>query len=166
MKTIQNYLSSFIVLMLLLSCNNEENVDGQREASRRVMLKTMESFGDAEIGIREGNKLQIVVSKKQILDYAKEALKDTRLNLTPYDYKIIEQDGQNYIRVFSNNNYVSTAELLEGENGILRIGKTVCTSTQRATGGGCVPNGVYCTPCIPPNAPGLSGDCTRTTTGS
>ena len=45
-------------------------------------------------------------------------------------------------------------------------GKTVCTSIACASGGGCVPNGDYCTKCVPSGVQegsGLTGDCTRST---
>ncbi|RZK04295.1 MAG: hypothetical protein EOO46_16910 [Flavobacterium sp.] len=160
-------LFAIIFIVGLLSSCDEEPSSGKQDQRIGLKLQKMSSFTDAEIGILENKQLKILVSKNQILSYAKEALRDTKLNLTPIDYKIIEDNNKNYIRVFSKNNYVSTAELIINENGVLKVGKTVCTSTACASGGGCIPNGSYCTACTPPNSPGLpgSGDCTRTTTG-
>lgn len=158
-------LSVFTLLLVaFIACNKDE---GENSNSGNVELKKMESFEDAEIGILEGKKMNIMVSKKQLLDYAEETLKDTKLNLRPYDYKIIEENNTKYLRIYSNNNYVSTVELLVSEGGVLKTAKTVCTSTSCASGGGCLPNGDYCSPCSPPNAPGLpgSGDCIRTSSG-
>ncbi len=153
--------------MGFISSCNDDNSNELEKQLKAAKLEKMSSFQNAEIGIIEDGNLEILVSKNQILTFAKEALKDTKLNLKPIDYKVIEVDNIKYIKIFSNDNYVSTAELLINENGVLKVGKTVCTSTACASGGGCIPNGSYCTSCTPPNAPGLpgSGNCTRTTTG-
>jgi len=160
-KKIAFVLGVFTLLLVsFISCNKEDG-----ENANNVELKKMEAFVGAEIGIVKGEKMDVMVSKKQILELAEVTLKDTKLNLKPYDYKIIEENKTKYLRVYSNDNYVSTVELIVTDEGVLKTAQTVCTSTACASGGGCIPNGSYCTPCVDPRTQGQAGDCVRTTTG-
>jgi hypothetical protein len=159
-------VSQLLVFFMLLSfafvaCDDENH----KSVVDKVELKKMVSFEDAEVGVLQDETPVILVSKKQILMFAEETLKDTKLNLKPFDYKIIDENNKKYLRIYSNDNYVSTIELVVTDSNVLRTGKTVCTSTACASSGGCIPDGSYCTPCIDPRTQGQPGDCVRTTSG-
>ncbi|WP_290859304.1 hypothetical protein [Flavobacterium sp.] len=149
--------------LAFIACNNEDNYENKDSELKKGKYEKMDSFFGAKIGVLKNKEVQVVVTKDDILKFAKEALKDTKLDLKPFDYKIIEEKGVKYLRIYSQNNYVSTVELLEDKNNSLKVANTVCTSTACASGGGCIPNGSYCTACEYSN--GLPGDCTRTTSG-
>ena len=157
MKT-KKVLLLLVFFMLLnfvfVACKSSEN---------KVELKKMESFANAEVGVLQGETPIILVSKNQILMFAEEAIKDTNLNLKPFHYKIIDENSKKYLSVYSNDNYVSTIELVVTDSNILRTGKTVCTSTVCASSGGCIPDGSYCKPCVDHRIQGQTGDCVRTT---
>ena len=73
-----------------------------------------------------------------------------------------------HLRFYYKDNYVLTIDLLElnSVDGRVGTGKTVYTSQACATWGGCVPNGNYCTPCVPPTVQtgsGLTGDYSPST---
>lgn len=157
------------VTFLLPSCNSENensaNENSANENSKQIStkLEKMDSFFGSKIAVSKGTDLEVVVEKVDVLFYAEEALKDTGFNLKPKDFKIIDQNNKKYLRIYSNDDYVSTVELIL-ENGSYKIAKTVCTSKVCASGGGCIPNGDYCTACE--YAKGTpSTDCTRTRTG-
>lgn len=165
MKNIIKMFVAIILFMTLPGCSGDSTQDNSAADFNNIKLEKMTAFQNAEIGILKSDEVKILASKSDILSLAKEDLKDTGLNLEPYDYKIENINDVKYIRVYSNDNYVSTAELILNENGVYKVGKTVCTSKACASGGGCIPSGNYCTGCTPPSAPGVSGDCVRTTTG-
>ena len=165
MKTMKILLGIGMVvfsILVFIACNKEDSNENENSVSQKSKLEKMDSFFGAKIAEINDKEVKVTVSKNDILQFANEALNDTHLNLKPYDYKIVEENGLKYLRILSDRNYVSTVELIENDS-TLRIGKTVCTSTACASGGGCIPNGIYCTSCVRSN--GLPGDCTRTTTG-
>lgn len=64
------------------------------------------------------------------------------------------------MRYFSENDIVSTIALIKDENDQYITGRTICKSVWSASGGGCIPDGEYCTKC---ERDGVLGDCERTT---
>lgn len=162
-KNILIALCLVFTVLFIYSCINDNGNSTQNNSKQSANVEKMDAFFGAKIAVNNSKDLKVVVSKQDILKYAEVALKDTKLNLIPQDYQIISENGKKYLRILSNDNYVSTVELtLEGNN--YKVANTVCTSTVCASGGGCIPDGNYCTPCKFSN--GLpSSDCTRTTTG-
>lgn len=148
---------SLLTLFLIISCENESN--------EIVLNSNKETFFNTEIGkITNTNgkgTYNITESKEKLFKNFKIALKETGLNLEPIDFYVFEDNNKNYLRVLSKKDYVTTVELIPSNN-TFRTGTTSCTSIACASGGGCVPNGDYCTQCTPSD-PGLAGDCTRTT---
>jgi hypothetical protein len=168
MKTKKILLGIGVIVFCVLAfiaCNQEDSKENGDNVTKNSKIEKMDSFFEAKIADVKGKEVKVTVSKNDILQFAKEALEENQLNLKPFDYKIIEENGIRYLRILSDRKYVSTIELIESNN-TLRTGKTVCTSTACASGGGCIPNGSYCTPCQPASyPPTISGDCSRTTTG-
>ncbi len=88
-------------VVLFVACNKEEN---GIDTTKKVALKKMKSFQNAEIGLMNGKNVTIIIAKTQILEFASQALKDTKLNLIPYDYKVFEENNIKYLRIYSKNN--------------------------------------------------------------
>ncbi|QTE21676.1 hypothetical protein [Polaribacter cellanae] len=157
-KTIYLLLFSFI----LVACQTEDNKGNDSLAKFEINKLT-----NSKIAFEDEGKLILNVSDHKILETFKAFNKTMELQLDPERFEIIKVEDKNYLRFFSKNNQVSTIALEKGSDNIYRTGSTVCTSTACASGGGCIPNGNYCTKCrpegTPPKAP--DGDCRRTTTG-
>ena len=86
--------------------------------------------------------------------------------MEPKEIKIEDIDSEKYLRIYSNNDYVSTIALkLDNESTYMMTESTSCTSKDCASGGGCVPDGQYCTKCVKGESFGspIYGDCLRTT---
>lgn len=155
-------IMSFIIFFI--ACSNEGNNEKIDTTVNKVKFEKMDTFFGAKIGEIENSKVRVVVDKNDLLKFAKDALKINGLNLEPYDCEIIDQKGVKYLRIFSQKNYVSTVKLNLEENNSLRVANTICSSTVCASGGGCIPDGQYCSPCSYSN--GLpSSDCSRVTSG-
>lgn len=148
---------SVLSLGLIISCENESN--------EYNLNSNKNSFFDVELGkitYNNGKKtFNITLSRERFFKNFKNTLKETGLNLEPVDFYVFEDNNKNYLRVISKKNYITTVELISINN-TFRTGKTSCTSVACASGGGCIPDGSYCTKCNPSD-PGLAGDCTRTT---
>jgi hypothetical protein len=165
MKTKKNLFAISILFTMLYfaSCNSEnENSSNENSKQNVTNYEKMDAFFGSKIAVVKGSDLEVVVAKEDVLLYAEEALKDSGLNLKPKNFKIIDENNKKYLRIYSNDNYVSTVELTL-ENGVYKVAKVVCTSQVCASGGGCVPDGEYCTPCKYSNG-ASSSDCTRTST--
>ena len=154
----------FSFLFILFSCETEDS--NVAEATAKLESK-FAYFTGSVISYEDTNKNTIKVSDDKLMQVFKEFVKENKLNIEPLYHKIETIDGKEYLRFYSKGNYVSTVDLLEtNTNQSKTTGKTVCTSVACASGGGCIPNGDYCTVCTPPNVQpgsGLTGDCTRTT---
>lgn len=154
-----NLFYCLLFTVFFFSCEKEENINNPKTENQFTEMNT---FFESKVGRIDGEIISITVAEEDILSNAKKALKDTNLNLEPYKYEIFKDNNKNYLRILSKGNYVSTVELLKTPGGGLFTGGTVCTSVACASGGGCVPDGLYCTKCTPED-PTLAGDCTRST---
>lgn len=125
----------------------------------------MDNFSNSEVGYSDSNKIVFNLSNKQILSSFKFYSKRNSLNIEPLNCKVEKIDGNNYLRFYNKDNSVSTIALLSNELGKVMIGGTLCTSKDCASGGGCLPNGDYCTKCNTGSVLGspISGDCIRST---
>ena len=153
-------LLTFVFSMFIVSCDNE--TDNIQESSD-VTNEKMDSFINSNIGIDKNGQFEFTVAENTILKAVKEYSNTFDLDIEPQSIKIIDIDAKKYLRIYSKNNYVSTVALVLDNQNNYRVDKTVCTSKACASGGGCIPNGSYCTECYGSN--GLKGDCKRTTTG-
>lgn len=152
-------------LFLLVSCTSEESVVPNSDfAVEDVVLK---SFVNTTMAARVDGKIALLASKESILNAAKNYSNKYRLGIEPIDMKVLELDDKAYLRIMSKDGKVSTIELTYyKDKGTYQTGSTLCTSSDCSEGGGCLPNGQYCTKCRPnPSMPDYKGDCTRTTGG-
>lgn len=152
----------FFILIFVASCNSEDkeitNTTKSNNHIERLNLST--------IGTKKGDDIVLNISKDMLLEVFRADSKRNMLEINPVSCKIEKINKKDYLRFYNEDDTVSTIELLVDENGNVTTGSTICTSRACATGGGCVPNGQYCTKCVPdgagPQHPG--GDCHRTTT--
>lgn len=150
----------FLVLLIstigiYFSC--EQDSGSQNESDNRFFGSEIGNFSSYS----KISDLKITTSKKQILSNAKLALNETGLIIEPEDLHTFIDNGKFFLRIMSKDNYITTVEIIS-VNGKAIIGETSCTSVACASGGGCVPDGLYCTKCNPTD-PTLVGDCKRTT---
>lgn len=144
----------FFASLIFTSCRKE------------AQLKEMETVFNSEIGKMVDGKFEFTVTKESILASTKEMPTSKELNLKPKEVKIEEIEGKQYLRIYSDNDYVSTIALkFDSEGARMMTEGTSCTSKDCASGGGCVPNGQYCTKCVKGESFGspIYGDCLRTT---
>lgn len=150
-----------VTFLLLISCDKEEN---QTQINKNDLPTKMEAFFGSTIGKINGDKILITVSKEDLLYNAKNAISDSELDLQPFSFEVIKENNKNYLRIYSKKNYVSTIELLISQNKYVSLAETSCTSIACASGGGCVPDGLYCTKCVVDAGSPYAPDCKRTTT--
>lgn len=155
------FLFSVFIAVFAISCNSEE-----KEIIDSSAKNNLERLNLSVIGIKKGDEITLNVSSNKLLEVFKEFSKTNELEINPLYSKIEKINGKDYLRFYNDDETVSTIELFIDENNIVSTGSVVCTSTACASCCGCVPDGLYCTKCVPPEAGPLgSGDCKRTTTG-
>ncbi|MEO0468642.1 MAG: hypothetical protein AAF206_03405 [Bacteroidota bacterium] len=113
-------------------------------------------------------KLKLTIEQGAILAAAQEIDVVQRLQLIPQEAKITEIDGKHYLRIFSSEDYISTMELIADPASPLGFvaADVICSSSDCASGGGCIPDGQYCTKCVVGQdwwGNDKYGDCDRTT---
>lgn len=148
---------------MLISCSDEnESVNEKNNVEF-----TMKTLAYAPIGVKENGNFKLIATSENILKAAKAGISSDDSKFEPISHKIFEQNDKRFLRVYGKNNEVSTIEIgFNPKTGNFRTLGTLCKTTDCANGGGCVPDGLYCTPCI--KNPGaeipLEGDCSRETT--
>ncbi|PHS63477.1 MAG: hypothetical protein COB12_09275 [Flavobacterium sp.] len=150
----------FIVLfVLVMSCEKQDSSKIELDSNF-----TFKSLTNNKIGIEKDGKFTLNVINDEVMDAFKKFSLKNGLDLKPLSFKVITIDENNYLRFYNEDDQVSTIVLIKGDNGHYKTGGTVCTSTVCSSGGGCIPNGLYCTPCKPfgPDGP-TSSDCKRVT---
>lgn len=166
--------SLFILLLFsfLFSCENE-NVKQENSSvvevelarknlsSNSTAIYNFDELTDSAIGYDDNGTIKLAVSNEKILETFFWFSKLHSSKLTPKSFEVIEIDGLNYLRFYSENDIVSTIALIKNENDQYITGRTVCETVWCASGGGCIPDGVYCTKCV---NDGVRGDCKRSTT--
>ena len=160
MKTIKILLC--VLVLTAMSCEKEDN---------GVDVNTIEfeldadfkSLTNSKIGFEKDGQLVLGVSNDLIMKEFKNFVTKSDLELKPQSFEVISVDNNEYLRFYSKGGEVSTLALLKDLNNQYRSGTTVCTTQNCASGGGCLPNGSYCSKCTPP--PGYPNDCVRTSTG-
>ncbi len=149
--------------LVTFSCEQENSSQNSDEVELNKSI-SFENLTNSKIGVENKGKVELNVSDEKIMETFRNFVKINELELVPRSFEVVNIDNANYLRFYSDNNQVSTIALLKNENGEFQTGTTVCTSVACASGGGCVPSGVYCTKCLPLGPDGPSGDCKRTTT--
>ncbi|WP_299769102.1 hypothetical protein [uncultured Dokdonia sp.] len=152
-------LAVIAITFLFTSCETENETF--ETSTSDLVFKFENDFTNSIIGEGNGDSFQLLVSDASIMKAAKTFVEKQELDLVPESYKIEIIDGKEYLRIYSNDSFVSTiALIIDSERGFRTTGSTVCTSSSCASGGGCVPRGEYCTKCTE-----LAKECHRTTTG-
>lgn len=160
MKTIKVLLC--LLVLTALSCEKEDNgVDVNTVEFE--LDSTFKSLTNSKIGFEKDGEIVLGVSNGLIMKEFKKLVTKSGLELKLQSFEVVSIDNNKYLRFYSEGDNVSTIALIKDDNGNYRTGSTVCKSKACASGGGCVPNGLYCTECKWPN--GNPGDCERITTG-
>lgn len=146
--------------LVFTACQTEENKETTN--SELDTIFQFKELTNSFIGTEENGKIKLKVSNHRIIATFNDFNLTLGLNLIATSFDIINEDGNNFIRFYSSKNQVSTLALLKDSNNNYLTGKTICKSTACASGGGCIPDGNYCTPCVRPSN-GLPGDCERIT---
>lgn len=142
------------IVIFIASCQSGDNeITNTTDRSNKI-----ERLNLSEIGTKKGNDIVLNVSKEMLLEVFRADSKRYMLEINPVSCKIEKINEKDYLRFYNEDDTVSTIELLVDRNGNVTTGSTICTSKICATGGGCVPDGQYCTKC---EAEGE--DCLRTT---
>jgi len=160
MKTIKLLLC--VLVLTALSCEKEES-DLDSNSAEFELEAAFKSLTNSKIGFEKDGQLVLAVSNDLIIKEFKNFVTKSGLELKPQSFEVISVDNNEYLRFYSEGGEVSTLALLKDRNNQYRSGTTVCTTTNCASGGGCLPNGSYCSKCTPP--PGYPNDCVRTSTG-
>lgn len=152
----------FFIVIFIASCQSGDNeITNTTDRSNKI-----ERLNLSEIGTKKGDDIVLNVSKDKLLEVFRADSKRYMLEINPVSCEIEKINEKDYLRFYNEDETVSTIELLVDGNGNVTTGSTICTSKDCASGGGCVPDGQYCTKC---NSDGegsdhSEGDCQRTTT--
>ncbi len=152
----RKYIYLFFISLIFFSCEKENT---------NLETFNFDSLTKSKIAVEKNGKLELNVKKENLLNAYKDFNETYGNDVKVKSFKLIEVDSKPYLRFFNEDETVSTIAINKTENGYYVTGTTVCKSKKCASGGGCIPNGEYCTKCrpegTPPGAP--DGDCERTT---
>ena len=121
----------------------------------------MGDFTYSKIAAEENGSLKLLVTENSILKSAKRFSTKIGQEINPQSLSIETINGKKFLRIFNEDNTVSTVELMLDDLNIYSTGGTICKSKPNAPGEGCVPNGEYCTPTS--KGTGSGEFCERTT---
>ncbi len=148
----------FCTAFLFISCSDSQEDE--------VLENDLESINVARftyqaVGVMNNGKFRMTADRSDLLKAFK--LNEGK-DLAPESIIFLEDNGKMFLRVYSSDNIVSTVQIsLNPDTGFVQTEGTICESSACATGGGCLPDGDYCTECKPlPNSE-VKGDCKRTT---
>ncbi|SDB54614.1 hypothetical protein SAMN03097699_2042 [Flavobacteriaceae bacterium MAR_2010_188] len=161
----------FLILSLALVFSCTDDVNNKRDHDMSIF--SAKGYTESKIAYSEDGEIKIAVDDNALL-YAFNQYSETNRLGEPADrYEVFAYEGENFIRFFHKDGSMSTTALIPANenmktsgNMIYMTGCTTCTSSDCNSGGGCVPNGCYCTPCKPPSLPPgnpYEGDCLRST---
>lgn len=153
-----------VVALALTGCEND--VNQEQTVDSKFEIKTITS---TPIGVLDNGEFKLNVDEKELMVAAQNFSNKYEDGEKMMSYKVETIDGNLYLRFYGENETISTVAInrsIAKGGGSFDLGETVCKSTAYASGGGCVPNGEYCTPCRPYINPDRVGDCSRTTTGT
>ncbi|WP_339848350.1 hypothetical protein [uncultured Dokdonia sp.] len=151
-------LSSLIAAVLLTSCDNN-----LRFSASTDHLPSVDEVSLTVVGMLERESFVFTISEVSFLNAFQAKARTLGLQLVPSSLKVIEMKGNKYLRVFSNDNYVSTFALELDESGVYSTGATMCTS-QTTFGEACLPDGMQCIKFVDEFGDTSEADCIRSTT--
>ncbi|MBO3097099.1 hypothetical protein [Gelidibacter pelagius] len=167
----KKHLTLFLSFLLFFSCGNETlksedpNVIATEKAEENFTVNARSAYNFDEltntaIGYDNNGVVELGVSKQKVMETFIMFSMLHNEELKPKSFEIITIDDFHYLRFYSEDDIVSTIALIKNDNDQYITGRTVCETKRCADGGGCIPNGDYCTPCVRNDVP---GDCKRTT---
>ncbi len=146
----------FLVILVFSSCvNNDDSFDHENIDS------SFKEITNSTVGYENNEEVIFAVSKELILEKFIEFAKENNIDIIPTSFEVIEIEGKKYLRFYGDHT-ASTIALFKDRNNKYITGSTICTSSACAFGGGCLPEGKFCTACKPKE--GNSYDCLKTTT--
>ncbi|WP_405223891.1 hypothetical protein [Dokdonia sp. Asnod1-B02] len=151
-------LSSLIAAVLLTSCDNN-----LRFSASTDHLPSVDEVSLTAVGMLEKESFVFTISEVSFLNAFQAKARTLGLQLIPSSLKVIDMKGNKYLRVFSNDNYVSTFALELDETGVYSTGATMCTS-QTTFGEACLPDGMQCIKFVDEFGDTSEADCIRSTT--
>lgn len=154
-----------IIAIFFASCESGNPDIEKSESLDEINSNALKDFTNSKIAEKADGKIKFLFSDNAILTSAKTFSEEYKLGFEPQSVAVEIINNKPYLRIYSKDDYVSTVELLlDNKSSTYTTGETVCTTNACSSGGGCVPNGQYCTACAvgPGNLP---GDCLRTTKG-
>ncbi|ARN76858.1 hypothetical protein BST97_01940 [Nonlabens spongiae] len=158
-------LSLIGIILIAASCERDNADSNESQIFERNL--ELKSVMNSKIGkIDSDGAIHLTATDASIRIEAQKFLRKGDEKASLVEYHVEDIDGKSYLRWSGDNNKVATVALnVNPQNGDVSLGETVCESTRCASGGGCVPDGQYCTECRPYGPSGVKGDCKRTTTG-
>jgi len=156
----------FILLVALIfqACENDNNTEDE---SVDFNL-SFDKLTNSKVGQELNGEFVLGVSNKSLLSTYKKFATKFNSDIEVQSVAVITIDNKKYLRFYFDNGMISTIAIIKDRNGLYHTGNTICESVDCASGGGCIPEGVYCTECKPnrPSQPiSTKGDCKRTTIG-
>ena len=171
----KTFLFCAFLSLLFVSCDKDSDMnDDSVSVSKEIVLKSVFNSPIGELDSETGDfvltatdeSIKVAINSFIATDNAFISKNSTGKSEMS-SYKIEKIDGDNYLRFYTSgdDDLVTTIAIeYNSKSASFDTGGTSCTSRDCNSGGGCVPNGLYCTKCQ--NGPfGGVGDCTRTTTG-
>ena len=151
-------LHLFLLLSItLISCQT----GNLKPSSPENVSSEMVNFTYSKIAVEENGTLKLLVTKNSILKSAKRFSEKLGQDINPQSLTIESINGKKFLRIFNDDNTVSTVELTLDNSNLYSTGGTICKSKPNSPGKGCVPKGEYCTPAS--KGTGSGEFCERTT---
>lgn len=151
-----------LLSLVFSACQTEDN---SKDSNSSELDSTFDfkELTNSNIGIDKNGEIELKVSSSKIMETFINYNRIHNPELKPQSFEVVKLDDAHYLRFHSEHNLVSTIALIKDDANQYITGTTICETTACVSGGGCVPNGQYCTKCVMEN--GLPDDCKRTTIG-
>ncbi|MEP6260502.1 MAG: hypothetical protein ABJ092_02910 [Gillisia sp.] len=117
-----------------------------KPSSSENVSSEMGDFTYSKIGVEENGTLKLLVTENSILKSSKRFSSKLGQDINPQSLTIESINGKKFLRIFNDDNTVSTVELTLDNSNFYFTGGTICKSKPNSPGEGCVPKGEYCTP--------------------
>jgi len=151
----------FILLLVFatFSCSNENDLNEMEDTISKNF--SIEKFIGSAVAYKSNNEIKLGVSETKIINSFNKYSERVNLGKRAISMELLNIDDQNYFRFYNEDNSVSTVAVTSvgsAQDDVVIVGQTVCTSSACSNGGGCLPNGPYCTKCTRDR-----DDCQRST---
>jgi len=155
----KKYLISFAIVAVLLSSCEEKF----RFTSSTEELPSVDEISLTTVGKLHKGTFEFTISQTSFLNAFSGKARTLGLQLSPSSLSVIEIGDKKYLRVYSDDNYVSTFALNLDDAGVFSTGATMCTS-QTTFGEACIPEGMQCKKFVDEYGDTSQADCVRSTT--